>query len=203
MGLREWAVKPVELKALTRSGLFLFSARCALRAEPWLPAIAAAIWADALRFLVGAAFGDHVDAAEIMRRQTALSDCGARACNGLARADEPRGRCISYATSTLAMAVRSTGLDARPALVKETILVAKLAASIGATWAHAGRVKVGGGKDAVDLVCTRTWSEIRRDIPLVAAHTPAVEASKDRVRALRELAPLWARGEPAWAAPPL
>ena len=51
MSLRRWAVKAGELRTLSRSGLMLFSARCAIRVEPWLPKSARRVFAEELAFL--------------------------------------------------------------------------------------------------------------------------------------------------------
>ena len=201
MGLREWAVKPGELKPLSRGGLLLFSARCAMRVEPWVPAGAAELWADNLAFVVSAAFADRVEASNGLSRQRAISSCGAMACNRLRATDEPLGRCMSYATSTLATAIEAAGAGDRPTVLKRTIEVAKQSASIAAVWAHAGRVHVGEGADAVEVACTATWAAIRSDIAALA-RLAALETPQDPVRALREVAPLWGSGAPPWSTPP-
>ena len=203
MTLREWAVKPGELKPLSRSALLLFSARCAMRVEPWIPEGATALWADNLAFLVGAAFAGPPDAVDLASRRRAISTCGATARNTLAATDEPLGRCMSYATSTLATALVAAAAADRPTVLKRTIDAAKQSAAIAAVWAHAGRIAAGAdGADAVTLACTTTWAEIRRDIAPLAALAAALEASEDRVQALRELAPLWTGVAPSWATPP-
>jgi len=60
MSLRVWALKPGELKPLSRAGLVLLAARCALRVEPcffvwWVdaPAKARSAWSDGLDTHVG------------------------------------------------------------------------------------------------------------------------------------------------------
>ena len=221
MTLRQWAG---ELRPLSRSALLLFSARCAMRVEPWIPEGAAASWADNLAFLVGTAFpscqgklgtaqtsrgfapsrfGGPPDAVELASRRRAISSWGATACNRLAATDGPLGQCMSYATSTLATALGAAAAADRPTVLKRTIDVAKLSAAIAAVWAHAGRVAAGAdGTDAVTLACTTTWAEIRRDIAPLAALAPSLEASEGRVEALRELAPLWTGVAPSWATPP-
>ena len=200
MGLREWAVKPGELRALSRGGLLLFSARCAMRVEPWMPAEAAPLWEESLRFVVRAAFAT-APACDVPRWR-ALSNLGARACGRLAAADEPLGQCMNCATLTLATAVEAAGAEARPIVLKHVIYAAKCSASIAAVWAHAGRVVAGKGQDAVELASTTTWAAIRADIAPLAVGAAALEHAADALETLRQLAPLWEGVPPPWATPP-
>ena len=201
MGLREWAVKPGELRPLARSGLILLSARCAIRVESWLPDGAKPLWTESLAFVVNAAFEGPHPPADVVRRGVALSNLGALASNRLARTDAPLGRCMNYATGTLATAISTTSVDDRASVLERVVQAAKESASIPAVWAHAGRVHPGDDVDAVELVCTTVWAAIRSDVAPVAAGLSAIEASRDRVHALRALAPLWPGGAPAWSAP--
>lgn len=180
--MRVWAIKPGELKPLSRSGLLLLAAR---------PPGAEAPWSDGLEHLARAASGERAGATALARE---LRSRGARACDQLAASDEPLGRCMNYATSALSAGVEAVALDARPALVKAVIDAAKMTGSIAGVLAHAGRVPASMGVDPVELACTTTWSAIRADIAVVAA----ARTSLGSVRALRELAPLWADGVPTW-----
>jgi len=195
--LRIWAIKPRELKPLSRDGLLLLTARCAMRVEPWCPPGAEAPWSDALEHIASAAFAEPSGAAatELARE---LMSRGARAEDQLASTDEPLGRCMNYATSALASGVKATALEAGAALDKVVIESAKMSGSIAGVLAHAGRVPVSRGEEAVELACTTLWSAIRADIPVIAAATPALETARTRVAALRELAPLWVDRAPAW-----
>ncbi len=201
MSLRQWAVKPGELRALSRSGVMLFSARCAIRMEPWLPSSATKVFAKELLFLVDAAFGEPVAVGVLRKRAGALSDLGASACNKLAKTDEPLGICMNYATSTLVTALEAATSDDRKDAVKVALVCAKLSASIPAVWAHAGRVRAPAGVDPVDLACDAVWDAIRADIEPVAAHTADIEHAKDRVKALRAVAPSWRGRAPRWTKP--
>lgn len=207
MGVRAWALKPGELKPLSRGGLLLLSARCAMRVEPWIPDGAEALWHDGLALVVTSAFGPPMTAKEVAKvvakKERALSDCGAEACNRLEVTDEPLGRCMNYAMSALAAAVEATGCNERSAALKLVIQAAKLSASIAAVWAHAGRARVAGGQDPVETIATAVWSAIRDDIAHIAslASETALAATADPVRALREIAPLWPGRPPAWASP--
>lgn len=199
MTMREWALKVGELKLLSRGGLLLLTARCAMRVEPWLPTGADALWHEGLAHVVAAAFNEPAPSkpAAILARE--LSNRGATVCNLLAATDEPLGRCMNYAASTLAAAVAATSLDAGPTLKKAVIDSAKLSASIAGVLAHAGRVRVPSGKDPVDIACVAIWDAIRADIPAVAAASPELEVASDRIRGLREHAALWVGPPPDWA----
>ena len=151
MGERMSAIKPGELKPLTRSGLLLLSARCALRVAPWVPPEAEAAWRDGVAFLALAALTAPTEARETAARARALRDLGARACNRLEATDEPLGRCMNHAMGTLAEAIDATARPRGPALKKAVITTARLSASIGAILAHAGRVGGCGDVDPVDF----------------------------------------------------
>ena len=58
MSLRIWALKIGELKPLSRGGLLLLSARCAMRVEPWLPQCVDALWREGLEYVTTAAFDE-------------------------------------------------------------------------------------------------------------------------------------------------
>jgi hypothetical protein len=197
MSLKIWAIKVGELKPLSRAGLLLLSARCAIRVEPWLPPNAEALFRQGLDELVAAAFEETTQAgkaaAAAAKLGRELSNRGATACNALAKTDPPLGRCMSYATSTLAAGLAASGQSALPALKKAIVDGAKLSASIPAVLAHAGRVAAPKGKDPVDVACVAVWDAIRADIATIAAAMPELAAAqaKNRVRALREHAPLW------------
>jgi hypothetical protein len=199
MSLRTWALKPSEFKGVSRAGLLLLSARCALRAEPWVPPDAEAEWREALMFVLQGAFADPTDLKAASTHARTISDLGACACNRLASTDEPLGRCLNYATQTVAAAVEATTLALGPALKKAVILAAKLSASIPGVLAHAGRVHAAAGEDAVDVACIATWDAIRSDVSLFKSASSALELSEDRLAALRCLAPLWPAGIPGWA----
>ena len=198
--MKRWALRPGELKPLGREGLLLLAARCALRAEPWRPPAAARAWTDGLAALVAAARDAPTDARTIAALARTVADHGAVAANRLDATDEPRGRCANYATQALATALDATALADRKALVARTIAVAKLAGSIAAVLAHAGRVPAGPGGDAVDVACAAVWGATRADLAPLTAGLATVAAAKDPVKALRVLAPLWPDGPPAWAA---
>jgi hypothetical protein len=197
MTLRIWAIKLGELKPLSRAGLLLLGARCAMRVEPWLPPDAGPLWSRGLEHVVGAAFSAaDADAAAKLRR--ALSDRGAIASNALAATDVPLGRCMNYATQTLARAIDATCLDDGAPIKKAIIETAKYSASIAGVLAHAGRVVVPSGVSAVDAACVAMWDAIRADISVLAGASSALENADDRVRALRECAAQWAGGVPVW-----
>lgn len=199
MSLRALALRVGELKPLQRSGLLLFGARCAMRVEPWLPTRAEPLWSRGLEQVMAAAFSEVDDAAvATLRRQ--VSDCGAVACNRLAPTDEPLGRCMNYATQTLARVLEATVLEAATPLKKAIMDAAKLSASIAAVLAHAGRVVAPAGADPVDAACTAMWETIRTDIPLVAGALSEVEHAQDRIGALRNRGPLWVGEVPDWVA---
>jgi hypothetical protein len=201
MSLREWAVKPAELRALSRSGMMLFCARCAMRVEPWVPKSATKLFAQEVAFVVDAAFAAPFDKGALRKREIALGDLGVTAFNDLKDTDAALGRCMSYATQTLATALDAATTDDRKVALNVAISSAKLSASIPAVWAHAGRVHARDGRSAVDLACTSAWAAIRSDIAAVEARLPNVERAQDRVKALRAIARLWPGRAPAWAVP--
>jgi hypothetical protein len=198
MSLRVWAIQLGDLKGSSRAGLLFATARFALRVEPWVPPGAEGPWRDAIGWLAASATGDPTDAKVARRVARAIGDLGATACNRLDGTDEPLGRCMNYATSTLATGVEATTLPLGPALKKEVILAAKLSASIGAVLAHAGRVVAPDGSDPVDHASAASWSAIRADLGSIRAAESALAAAADRVTALRELAPPWRDGTPSW-----
>jgi len=199
MSLRVWALKVGELRPLSRAGLLLLSARCAMRVEPWLPPGMGALWQDGLEQVASAAFEMPARSNPATTLARALSNRGAQACHRLAPTDEPLGRCMNYATQTFAAAVEASALEAGPALKKAVIDSAKLSASVAGVLAHAGRIRVPTGQDPVDVACVAMWDAIRADIPMLAAVTSELETATSRVQALRELAPLWPGRAPAWA----
>jgi hypothetical protein len=85
---------------------------------------------------------------------------------------------------------------------KAIIEAAKLSASIAAVLAHAGRVDVPPGVDAVDAACVAMWDAIRADIPVLAGRQADLKNAEDRVRALRDCAPFWVGSAPGWARRP-
>jgi hypothetical protein len=201
MTMRVWAIKNGDLKPLSRGGLLLFAARCALRVEPWSPPGAEALWRRALEHIVTAALGNVANPAAARKLERTLSDQGALGAHAVEASDEPLGECIDYAATTLATGVAATALEARPALLKSIIDCAKLSASVPAVLAHAGRVPVAKGRDAVEAACTPIWRAIRSDLPILAilaTSTNVLESASDRVSALREIAPLWVEGKPDW-----
>lgn len=200
MTVRRWALRPGELKALTRGGLLLLAARCAMRAEPWRPPGSARPWTDGLAFVVGAALAPApAVVADARARARAISDLGARAYHRLAATDEPAGSCANHAAQALSLALEAAAVGDRPALVKAIIDVAKQSASIGPVLAHAGRV---GGADPVEAACAAVWGAIRADVTLLAAQSDAIARAKRPVQALRTCAPLWVGAPPAWSTPP-
>jgi hypothetical protein len=195
--LRIWAIKLGELKPLPRAGLILLGARCAMRVEPWLPPDTRALWSRGLEHVVGSAFSEaDTGAAATLRRD--LSDRGALASNALATTDEPLGRCMNYATQTLARAIDATRLDGGVLMKKAIIEAAKLSASIAGVLAHAGRVDVPSGAAAVDVACVAMWDAIRADIPVLAGTSSTLKGADDRVLALRDCSPLWVGDVPRW-----
>lgn len=198
MSLRELALKPGELKLLSRAGLLLLGARLAMRVEAWAPPEATVEWRAGLDLLVASAFRGSgaagVGEAESLAR--AISSHGVHACNRLRESDEPLGRCMNYAGLTLATGLRASVLTEVVASKKAIIEAAKYAGFIPAILAHAGRIRGPSGRDVVDFACEETWAAIRAEVPSVAAATVAVEQSEDRVDALRRSAPLaldWSR----------
>lgn len=198
MTLRIWAIKPAELKQLPREGLLLFGARCAMRVEPWLPANTGTLWSRGLEHVVASAFSEaDPGVAATLRRE--LSERGASACNAMSSLDEARGRCMNYATQTLARAIDAANVDFGPQMKKVIIETAKLSASVAGVLAHAGRVDVPPGADAVDIACVAMWDAMRADIRVLAGGPPDFKHAQDRVRALRDCAALWVGSAPSWA----
>src|ERR1041384_6087854 len=198
MTLRLWAIKIGELKPLTREGLLLFGVRCAMRVEHWLPPDSKALWSRGLEYVLAAAFSEaDRSAAAPLRRE--LSDRGALASNQLATTDAPLGRCMNYATQTLAHVIDVTCIDETPAMKKAIIETAKLSGSIAGVLAHAGRVDVEAGADPVDVACTAIWDAIHADVSVVAAASARLKGASTRVQALRDCAPLWLGEVPQWA----
>ena len=196
MSLRNLALKPGELKALSRSGLLLFAARCALRVEPclrlWWPDPPAGIrttWTRNLDFLVAAASTPRVP--RVAARSRSLSNAGAQAGRRFDSKDETRGRCLNYVFLTLSAGVETAALVDRAAAVKSTILTAKYSASIPAILAHAGRITTPG--DPVDTACGIVWNAIRVDVKLLGGEPPAMD-----LPALRRIAPFWPDPAPSW-----
>jgi len=194
--MREWVLKPGEMKPLARSGMLLLASRCALRVEPWIPKNGKALWRDNLAFVVAEALAPPTDPKDAAKRARALSDCGADACNRLDSTDEPLGHAMAYAMTTLATAVEATALDER-GVRKLVIDAAKYSASLFAVWAHAGRVKVRKGQDAVEVSAKVVWGAIRHDIAFmnVLQARPPVKVADIRL-------PVWQGAAPIWAAPP-
>jgi hypothetical protein len=200
MAVRSVALKVGELKPLSRPGLLLLAARCAVRVEPWMPPGSATLWREGLAYVTTAAFSAPPRSKEASKLERKLSDRGADACNRLDAPDEPLGQCMNYATSTLGAAALATSLDMGAPLKKAVLDAAMLSKSIGAVLAHAGRVRGRRppGLDAVDVAVLAFWDAIRRDIPGLAARTSELETAKDRVEVLRKLAPLWVGRPPSW-----
>jgi len=197
MTLRIWALKIGELKPLEREGLLLFGARCAMRVEPWLAPGGKVLWSRGLEHVVASAYSEaDPKAAAALRRE--LSDRGAVASNNLATTDETLGRCMNYATQSLARAIDVTCIDEMPAMKKVIIETAKLSASIAGVLAHAGRVDVQAGGDPVDVACTAMWNAIRADVAVIVGASARLKSAQNRVQALHECAPLWLDGVPRW-----
>ena len=201
MTLRIWAIKLSEIKPLSRERLLLLGARCAMRVEPWLPPDTETLWSRGLEHVVASAFSesDPADAATLRRR---LSDRGAIACDSMQSVDKTLGECMSYTTQALARAIDATTLDFGAPMKKAIIEAAKLSASIAAVLAHAGRVDVPPGADAVDVACVAMWDAIRADIPFLAGGRSDFKNAEDRVRALRDCAAFWVGRAPGWASRP-
>ena len=198
MSLNNWALKNSELKPLQRAGLLLLGVRCAMRVEPWMPPQTLALWSRGLRHATASAFSEpESDTSATLRRE--LSDRGAIASNALISIDEALGRCMNYSTQTLARVLDATGLEYGTPMKKMIIETSKLSASIAGVLAHAGRVAVPHGQDAVDVACVAMWDAIRADIPILAAKTAQFQNAEDPVGALRDCATLWVGGVPNWA----
>jgi hypothetical protein len=198
MSVRAWALKPGELKPLSRAGLLLLAGRCALRVEPWVPPGAEEAWREGLAFVVDVAWAEPTDEQESLRRARGIRDLGARACNRLEPTDEPLGRCMNYAMHTLAESIAATAVPLGPALKKAVIDTAKYAASIPAVLAHAGRVDGHGARDVVEVASLAMWDAIRADAASLARVTDRLGAPGDAVASLRELAAPWPSGVPEW-----
>ncbi len=199
MSLRAWAVKPGELRPLSRAGLLLLAARCAMRAEPWRAPGLDRGWRAGLAHLLAAASrppAPPTAAARALARR--IQDAGATACNRLDGTDgEALGRCHNHASNVLEVALEATSLQDR-ALVRALVDIAKLANSIPAVLAHAGLVRAPRGASAIDAACTYVWDATRADVAALARATDRVIAARDRAAALRRVAPLWPGRAPAW-----
>jgi hypothetical protein len=193
MTVKAWALRPSELKGLSRAAQLRLAARCAMRVEPWMPAGAKAAWKQGLDHVARVASGPAPAAAEALVRT--LDDKSADASAKLEEKDQLRAECVSYAGLTLATALQACAHDVGPALTKAVIDAAKYSASIAALHAHAGRVKVTTGKDPVEAAALAIWDAIRADIAVVAAAAPG----KLDAKGVRNLAPLWPAKAPAWA----
>jgi hypothetical protein len=191
MTVKAWALRPRELKSLSRAGQLRLAARCAMRVEPWMPSGARSIWKKGLDHVLKVALAGPVTADELAR---GIDDKGLDAGERLGVKDELRAECVRYSMLTLATAVQAAALDGRE-LTKGIIDVAKYSASIAALLAHGGRVKVGKGKDPVEVACLAMWGAIRADIAIMATAPAKLDA-----RAVRALAPLWPGKTPAWVA---
>jgi hypothetical protein len=193
MSVKKWAIKPGELKPLSRSSLLIWAARNAMRTEAWRPPGVKSSWDAALRLLVARAF-DDADRAKVKPLARDLGDRGADACNRRdGKPTEALGQCMNYATQTLGCALAATLLPDGPALAKALIDVAKYAGSIPAVLAHAGLVRAPKGNDPVDVAALAMWSAMRTDLAACAAITAPLSASRART-----LAPLWPPGALAW-----
>jgi hypothetical protein len=200
MGLSAWAIKPSELRRLSDAGLLFFAGRCAMRIEPWRPAGMARLWSGGLSVLMSAARGEPMSGKKTTSLRRAISDRGAKACNDLeSSSEEPLGRCMSYATGTLALAIDAALTPHRAPRVELVQQAAKHAGSIPAVLAHAGRVRARKGEDPVDSACLLLWNSMRSDISLVAESERSVLVSRSPLRALVEVGPLWPSRPPAWA----
>ena len=191
MSVRAWAIKPGELKELTRCGLVLLAARCALRVEPCVlewwpdaPKTVRSLWATSLDHLVRSAF--TTTRHDIQRRLRALSNAGSLGRRRCEARDETRATCVNYAFYTLAAAVETGRFTERPLIVKSTIQAAKMSASIAAILAHAGRVPAPVNDDPVDHASRIAWGAIRADAARLTA-TPDARSC-----------PLWPDPAPAW-----
>ena len=199
MSVREWSIKPGELRALSRGDLLLFGVRCAMRVEKWKPKGIASIWTEGLRWVVGHALAETAGRRDGKKLALDIGNAGVVACNRLEDRDEPRGRCINYSTDTLSTTISATLSVDRKHVLREVIIAAQLSASIPAVLAHAGRIATRG--DVVKTACLRTWAEIKADARELEGQSIALRTSKQPVKALRALAPLWRGDEPSWASP--
>ena len=199
MSLRRWALKPSEVKSLSREGLLLLAGRCALRVAPWCPREAAKLWAQALSLLETAVRGEVLDATQALSLARRLGDAGARACNALdGTADELTGRCMNYATGALSLTLEAATLPERKEVLRLVLDVAKQSTAFAALHAHAGLVRAPAGRDAVELACLAVWDEIRRDVAALAKDEARFLAAKAPLTAPRAL---WRGRAPAWASP--
>lgn len=192
MALRLWSLEQSELRALAREGLLLLAVRCAMRVEPWRAPGLARDWRAGLAQVVASASSTPLDPSATRALARRIQEAGAIACNRLdGTAREALGRCHSYASSALAMSLEASALEGRP-LAGALIYVAKLANSIPAVLAHAGRIRAPHGKSAVDHAAAIAWDATRRDVAALAA------GAGERI--LR--APRWPARAPAWTRGP-
>lgn len=196
MSVRIWSVKVGELRALDSGLLLVFGARCGLRVSPWLPKTATAHWKTALDIVLASAAGEVANAARVRQVARALSDSGSIACNKLdGTPDEARGRCMSYATSSLVEVLEATRIPELGLRKKALLDSAKLSASIPAVLAHAGLIAATPGGDAVTQAATAIWDAIRADLPVIAGLAPGRRLNPAK---LKSLGPLWPGGQPSW-----
>lgn len=179
MSLEQWALKPSELKPLTRAGKLRF-VRCALRAERWVPAGATDTFAAALAHVLADRPSPSL-ARELNARGVSAHD---------AKSDEPSARCLHSATSAAREALLTLELDG-PAFTRGVIGVAKLTASIPAVLAHAGRLTAPRGEDVVTRSCVAAWDALRLDVDWLAT-APTASLEELRARPLWKVAPEWA-----------
>lgn len=198
MSLKKWALKTGELKPLSRPGLLLFAARCAMRVEPWAPPGSESLWDNGLARIAQAACGNPSDELGLSQLADALSNHGARAYNDLASTDEALGSCHNYATQTLQRGVEAVATDELKLLKKMILDAAKFSASIPAVLAHDGRVSAPDGEDPVDFACVSMWRVIKADVATVAERTSQVVSANDPIQELRGCADLWMGSRPAW-----
>ncbi|MCR9246420.1 MAG: hypothetical protein NXI31_15410 [bacterium] len=200
MSLKVWALKTGELKPLSRPGLLLFTARCAMRVEPWAPPGCRSLWDRGLARIVEAACGNPIDQLSLEPLAAAISNSGARAYYDRESTDEALGRCHNHATQTLQRGVEAVASDELKLLKKMVLDAAKFSASIPAVLAHDGRVSAPDGEDPVDFACIPMWRVIKADVAAVAEHTSQVVSANDPIEALRECADPWLGSRPAWTA---
>lgn len=150
MSLKTWAIKPGELRGLERDALLRLMTRFCERVAPWAPP--GPLFQKELKRL------QRGDGTDLRARVRALADAGAMACNRLEATDEPKGRCLNYAASTLSTALECLALPMGAPLKKQVILCAKLAASIPAVLAHAHE------PSRVDERCVEFWELLRSDV---------------------------------------
>ena len=199
MSLRAWALKPSEVKALSRAGLVLLAGRCARRVEPWCPREARADWRRALSLVTASAKGRPPDRDAALRLARRLGDAGARACNARdGTPDELLGRGMNYATGTLALALEAAVEPERATVLRLVLDAAKQSTAFAALHAHAGRVRAPAGTDAVTVACVRVWDEVRRDVAVLVAGEAAALQRAAPIDALRGL---WTGRPPPWATP--